>query len=141
MKKSVLLVDDNSIDTMINEKIITSLGLFKEVHKASDGNRALKIFNHYQNGTAQIPDIILLDLNMPVMDGFTFIQAFQSLNFPRKENVLIVIVTSSDNPSDVKLAKNMGIKYYLTKPLIYPDQEAHANLKNFTRVLCGYYEL
>ena len=117
MKKSVLLVDDNSIDSMINEQVISSLGIFKEVHKASDGAQALEIFNSYQSGIAVIPDIILLDLNMPVMDGFGFIQAFQSLEFPRKENVLIVIVTSSTNPSDMKLATNLGVKYYLTKPL------------------------
>ena len=117
MKKSVLLVDDNSIDSMINEKVISSLGIFKEVHKASDGAQALEIFNRYQSGLTVIPDIILLDLNMPVMDGFGFIQAFQSLEFPRKENVLIVIVTSSTNPSDMKLATNLGVKYYLTKPL------------------------
>ena len=117
MKKSVLLVDDNNIDSMINEKVISSLGIFKEVHKASDGAQALEIFNRYQSGLTVIPDIILLDLNMPVMDGFGFIQAFQSLEFPRKENVLIVIVTSSTNPSDMKLAMNLGVKYYLTKPL------------------------
>jgi CheY-like chemotaxis protein len=117
MKKSVLLVDDNTIDTLINEKIVSSLGLFKIAHRAENGAQALEIFNHYQSGTAEIPDIILLDLNMPIMDGFGFIQAFQALTFPHKENVLIVVVTSSDDPSDVKLARSLGIKYYLPKPL------------------------
>lgn len=111
------MVDDNFIDTLINEKIVSSMGLFKQVHKAADGEQALKIFNHYHSGLAEIPDIILLDLNMPVMDGFGFIQAFQSLTFPRKENVLIIIVTSSTSPSDMQLAKSLGVKYYLTKPL------------------------
>ncbi|MBI3481680.1 MAG: response regulator [Bacteroidetes bacterium] len=124
MKKSVLLVDDSSIDTMINEKIISSLGLFKEVHRAENGEQALNIFNLYQTGTIEIPDIILLDLNMPVMDGFGFIQAFQSLKFPHKENVLIVIVTSSDDPSDIKLASKLGIKYFLTKPLTHESVQS-----------------
>ncbi len=117
MNKSVLLVDDNSVDTFINERVVSSLGLFKMVHKAENGAEALQIFNHYQSGTAEIPDIILLDLNMPIMDGFGFIQAFQALNFPHKENVLIVIVTSSGSPSDKKLAETLGIKYFLSKPL------------------------
>lgn len=87
------------------------------VHKAENGAQALNVFNHYQSGMAEVPDVILLDLNMPIMDGFGFIQAFQALKFPHKENVLIVIVTSSGSPSDKKLAEALGIKYFLTKPL------------------------
>ena len=62
-------------------------------------------------------DVILLDLNMPVMDGFTFLEAFQRLKLPRKDAVNIIIVTSSDDARDRERAKEMGITRYLTKPL------------------------
>ena len=117
MKKSVLLVDDNNVDNFINQKVMSSLGLVKEIHTALNGEQALNIFNQYQNGTIAIPDVILLDLNMPVMDGLGFIQAFQSLNFPHKENVLIIVLTSSSSSEDMNRVKGLGIKHYLTKPL------------------------
>jgi CheY-like chemotaxis protein len=117
MEKSVLIVDDNQIDTLINERILASLGLVKQFHKASNGEEALQIVNEYKNATQVVPDIILLDLNMPVMDGFQFIQAFQALEFPQKEKILIVIVTSSSSREDIDRIKKLGIKHYLTKPL------------------------
>jgi CheY-like chemotaxis protein len=117
MEKSVLLVDDNYIDTLINERILASLGLVKQFHKAINGEQALRIIKDYKDGTEVVPDIILLDLNMPVMNGFEFIQEFQEMEFAHKEKILIVIVTSSGSMIDIEKAKNMGIKHYLTKPL------------------------
>ena len=54
---------------------------------------------------------------MPVMDGFGFMEAFKKLKLPKKENVSIVIVTSSADPNDLRRAKEMGITAYLTKPV------------------------
>jgi CheY-like chemotaxis protein len=118
MKKNVLLVDDNNIDNFIHERVVSSLGLVKEVQTAFNGEQALKVFNQHQV-TTTVPDIILLDLNMPVMDGFGFIEAFQELKFPEKENVLIIVLTSSSSASDITRVKGMGIKHYLTKPLTH----------------------
>jgi CheY-like chemotaxis protein len=129
MKKSVLLVDDSTIDNFINQKVMSSLGLVKEIHTALNGEQALEVFNRYQNGTISIPDVILLDLNMPVMDGYGFIQAFQSLKFPHKENVLIIVLTSSSSSDDMNRVKGLGIKHYLTKPLTQERIQAILNLE------------
>ena len=51
------------------------------------------------------------------MDGFSFLEAFQKLKLPKKEQVSIIIVTSSEDPKDMARAKQMGITTYLTKPL------------------------
>src|SRR6188768_2977932 len=107
MKKSVLLVDDSHIDTLINERILDSLGLVQQFHKAINGEQALEIIEHYKNGVEVVPDIILLDLNMPVMDGFEFIQAFKALKFPQKEKMLIIILTSSSSPADIERANQL----------------------------------
>ena len=117
MKKSVLLVDDNNVDIFINRSVMTALGVVKEFHTAPNGQEALEIIKLYQDGLIEIPDVILLDLNMPVMDGFGFIQAFQSLNFPDKGKVLIIVLTSSSSTEDENRVKAMGIKHYLSKPL------------------------
>jgi CheY-like chemotaxis protein len=136
MKKSVLLVDDSNIDNFINQKVMSSLGLVREIHTALNGEQALQVFNQYQNGVIAIPDVILLDLNMPVMDGFGFIQAFQSLNFPHKENVLIIVLTSSSNSDDMNRVKQLGIKHYLTKPLTQESIQSILN-QEFSNQKCA----
>ncbi|GAB1445644.1 MAG: response regulator [Cyclobacteriaceae bacterium] len=117
MKKSVLLVDDDEICNFITESTLNRLGIAKVVHSALNGQEALDLFNSYFQGDIAIPDIIFLDLNMPIMDGFQFIDAFKKLDFPKKENILIVVLTSSMNPDDIKRAKNLGIDHYMTKPV------------------------
>lgn len=128
MDKNVLLIDDDKICNFITETTLNKLGLAKSVHSALNGQEALDLLNSYFLGDVTIPDIIFLDLNMPIMDGFQFIEAFKKLDFPKKESILIVILTSSINPSDVKQAKRMGINHYMTKPL--NEEKILALLKN-----------
>jgi CheY-like chemotaxis protein len=119
-KKNILLVDDDFIANFLIEKVIVATGLARNVYKALNGEEALKIFNRHlktDNEINAIPEIILLDLNMPIMNGFEFLQAFQNLQFEQKNNILIIMVTSSSNPSDIEKAKSLGIKHYLTKPI------------------------
>lgn len=115
--KNILLVDDDNIFNFINTKLLESSGIAGEIHTAGNGQEALDLLNNYFTGTASLPDVILLDLNMPVMDGFGFMEAFKKLKLPKKENVSIVIVTSSADPNDLRRAKEMGITAYLTKPV------------------------
>lgn len=119
--KNVLLVDDDSIFNFLSSKLLQRTGMVNDIHTALNGQQALDLFNDYYQGARSLPDVILLDLNMPIMDGFAFLEAFQKLNFPGKEKVRVVIVTSSQDPSDVEKARNLGISQYLTKPLYEND--------------------
>ena len=116
LKKNILLVDDDRVANFLNEKIIDSLGFANKIYSATNGEEALNIF---QDMCQQIdrPDVILLDLNMPIMGGFEFIEAFKSLDIPFKERILIILVTSSNNPEDIKRAEKLGVRHYLTKPI------------------------
>lgn len=115
--KNVLLVDDDNIVNFINTKMLQHSGIASEIHTALNGEQALDLLNNYYTGTSSLPDVILLDLNMPVMDGFSFLDAFKRITLPRKENVSIIIVSSSSNPKDKDKAKEMGVTHFLTKPL------------------------
>lgn len=117
VKKNILLVDDDSIANFLIEKIVQSTGLAQNIFKALNGKEALKFFDE----EVMLPDVVLLDLNMPIMNGFEFIQAFNLLNIKDKGNILIILVTSSSNPSDMERAKELGIRYYLTKPISAED--------------------
>lgn len=117
MKKNIMLVDDDKIFNFLSEKTITSLGLANEIHFALNGKQALELLIEYKNGNIQKPDIIFLDLNMPIMNGYEFIEAFAAMDIPGKETITIVVLTSSADEKDVKKAQEMGIRYYFNKPL------------------------
>jgi CheY-like chemotaxis protein len=126
--KNVLLVDDDKIFNYLNAKVIEQIGVAGEIHTALNGRDAITLINEYFQGSRATPDIILLDLNMPIMDGFGFIDAFRRLTIPGIENVKIIIVTSSDDPRDVAKAKALGIRNYLTKPV--SEQDLRVALSN-----------
>ena len=119
MVKKVLLVDDDHISNFINTRVLSRLGIIKELHTALNGQDALKQINESDlNG---LPEVIFVDLNMPVMDGFQFIEAFSKLDHTKTDNVKIIVVTSSEDPKDMKRAKLLGIKDYLVKPMKEAD--------------------
>lgn len=115
--KNILLVDDDNVFNFINTKMLQMSGVANEIHTALNGQEALDLLNSYYKGTSCLPDVILLDLNMPVMDGFTFLEAFKRINLPRIDDVNIIIVSSSEDPRDIARAQQFGITKYLSKPL------------------------
>jgi len=115
--KNVLLVDDDEIFNFLSTKILERMGVANDIHVALNGEEALTLLNNYYQGSVSVPDVILLDLNMPIMDGFGFLQAFKRLSLPRMDRIKIVIVSSSQDPQDVQKARELGVAYYLSKPL------------------------
>jgi len=115
--KNVLIVDDDSVYNFLSTKTLEAMGFVNDIHTALNGQQALDLFGEYYSGTKHLPDFILLDLNMPIMDGFGFLEAFRRLNLPGKENVKIIIVTSSNDPKDRIRAEEFGVTQYLTKPI------------------------
>lgn len=76
-----------------------------------------KFFKNGPGSSTAVPDIVLLDLNMPIMGGFDFLQAFQDLDIPNKEKILFIIITSYDAQDNINRAKSFGIKHFLVKPV------------------------
>ncbi|HEY0742545.1 MAG TPA: response regulator [Chryseosolibacter sp.] len=115
--KNVLLVDDDVVFTFLNKRIISALDFVNEIDVAQNGLQAIELLGKLVKGSNRLHDIILLDLNMPIMDGFGFLEAFKRADLPNKEQVKIIILTSSIHPEDIQRAKNYGVTSYLTKPL------------------------
>ena len=114
---NLLIIDDDSICSFVNTRVAQTSGIFKEIRSVHNGKDAMDVFEEAANGSAEAPDVILLDLNMPVMNGFDFIEAFQSSSYANKDRLSIVILTSSDNSVDMQRARTCGIDHYLMKPL------------------------
>ncbi|MFN5325118.1 MAG: response regulator [Bacteroidota bacterium] len=114
----VLLVDDNEIDNFINERIIVSSGFSSNVVVKFSADAALEYLKTVANDINQIPDIIFLDLNMPVKDGFGFLADFASIDDAIKAKSRVIVLSSSISPDDINRASmNPHVFKYLNKPL------------------------
>ena len=111
----VMLIDDSELDILINKKIIQILDVAEETESFSNGLEAINSFR-LLNQIELLPELILLDLNMPTMDGFEFMREYKK--FPANmQKGKIVILSSSNDPKDVKTAKELGCMEYVVKPL------------------------
>ena len=112
---NILLIEDDSIEVMKFNRVVKSLGLNHKVVEAGNGEEALHILKE-QN---IIPDIILLDLNMPKINGIEF------LNILKADEVLkyipAIILSTSNNHRDVMECYRIGIAGYIIKPLKYEE--------------------
>jgi CheY-like chemotaxis protein len=118
MKKRVLLIDDDKQLNRINERVLSTAGIVSELHIALDGRAGLEYLYSRIEKNYPMPHVIVLDLEMPVLSGFEFLDEFQKMNFAGKSNIEIVIFTSSSNPKDKQKAMSKGIRHYLTKPYL-----------------------
>lgn len=114
--EKVLLIDDNEIDNFINERIINTSGFAKEVIVKTSTDNAL---NHLQKADKKdLPSIIFLDLNMPVKDGFVFLEEFDKMDASLKASCKVIVLSSSISPEDInKASANPYVIKYINKPL------------------------
>ena len=121
---NLLIIDDDSICSFINTRVAQTSGAFEQITSVHNGKDALDFLEDVCAGTTPAPDVILLDLNMPLISGFDFIEGFRKLPIPNKEKIDIVILTSSDQQSDMQHARDLGINHYLLKPLTVNDLQS-----------------
>ena len=114
--KKILLVDDDETIHFITQRILIKLGKEVDVLTAKHGQEALHIVKEVCQ-QEQCPVLILLDINMPVMDGFEFLAELQQSAYSSCTAFKIVILTSSAHQLDVGRAKQYPIKDYIQKPL------------------------
>lgn len=112
------MVDDDPISCFINQKIIELSEITDQIAIVHNGREALEyISKNLAESEDSKSNLILLDLNMPVMNGFEFLEKFQSWEPELQENIEVVVLTSSYSESDIEKVKAFGIKTYLSKPL------------------------
>ena len=114
----VMLVDDNDTDNFISRRIIEITGFAQKVEIKNSGKSALEYIDAHKDDPSQLPDIIFLDINMPIVDGYVFLYEFESFAEVVKDKCKVVILSSSDNKRDIdKLINNDRVIKYITKPL------------------------
>ncbi len=124
--KTVMLIDDSAVENHINEIIIKSNHFAETVYKFSGAECSLEFFKNIEmikNVSMELlPEFIFLDINMPSLDGFQFLDEFKSYSASLKKEIKIVILTSSDHPFDIEKAGHYKqVVKFITKPLTEAD--------------------
>ncbi len=125
---AVMLIDDNEIDNLINQKMIEAANISEHIFTHSGAKSAIEFLRNIEKLGKEaehvLPDVIFLDIDMPLMDGFQFLDEFDRLTEVTKEKCAIVMLTSSINPQDVnKSHKYACVKQYINKPLTQKNLE------------------
>lgn len=111
-----MLVDDDSTTNFLHEDLISEMDIAQEIIIAINGKEALEKLNELCLSN-QCPDLILLDINMPVMTGFEFLEKYNEMypgtGYPSK----IVMLTTSLYPGDAQKAEELKVTEYINKPL------------------------
>ncbi len=121
--RDILVVDDSDTDLLYTRIILEAAQVAEQVITLGTAQEALDLL---QRPEGHRVDVILLDINMPEMDGFAFLRAYDRLHASQQARAVVVMLTSSPDPADRERAMAFGcVKSYVVKPL---DANAAAGL-------------
>ncbi|WP_298502307.1 response regulator [uncultured Maribacter sp.] len=115
---NVLFIEDDAIETMKLNRTVSKLQLKHKITEAKNGEEAI----NFLRSDEVLPDIILLDLNMPKMSGIEFLGILKE--DPVLKYLPTIVLTTSENRADLLECYRIGIAGYVIKPLKYEDYEA-----------------
>ena len=117
---TILLVEDDSGHALLIEKNLRRAGITNTIVALENGQRAVDyLFNKagYESAPHPAPLLILLDLNLPVLDGYQVLKIIK--NDPRTKQIPVVVLTTTDNPHEISRCYELGCNVYVTKPVEY----------------------
>lgn len=112
---SILLIDDDPMVHFLNEKVVQKSGYTVDTISLSGAQKALELIEKESIG---LPSLIFLDLNMPGLSGWDFLERFAKIPLQKRKGITIIILSTSENPRDQARAEQSSlVKQYITKPL------------------------
>lgn len=116
--KTLTIVDDDDIYVFLTTKIIEQTNLVDLIKVFGNGLDAINFLKENKNNVDALPDIILLDLSMPIMNGWQFLEEYNKLNPTIGKKITIYICSSSISPDDITRAKTISeVSDYIIKPI------------------------
>lgn len=135
---NILIIDDDQINNFLFSRIIKITGVSESTETVTSAQKGLTLLEQKINAGEPLPDIIFLDINMPLMNGWEFLDKYQKLPLQARREINLYMLSSSDYHEDINKAKSYeDVVDYITKPLtkeilfkIKEDYTARGNRKN-----------
>jgi CheY-like chemotaxis protein len=129
--KSILLIEDDELDVISVQRSMKKIGGEHRLFTAYNGIEALSILKgEGEMNENELPDIILLDINMPKMNGIEFLQELRKNK--KFDNIKIFVMTTSNEENDRTATENLGISGYYIKPLNFNDNnKSYSSMDSF----------
>jgi len=118
MFNTVMIVDDSKMDLMLNQIILESENYAKTILVYSSATEAMKYLYEAEQGNKCFPEVLFLDLNMPVLSGFDILNKIDAFTSSQSQDCKIYVLSSSDDEDDIaRLKTYKNVVTYLSKPL------------------------
>lgn len=118
-KKQLTLIEDDEIIVFLTKKLIKDSGYIELLNVLTNGQKAIDYFIENKTKADKLPDIIFLDLSMPVYDGWQFLEGYKKIQDHLIKKIEIYITTSSISPQDIRKAEESGVPIsdFIIKPI------------------------
>jgi len=119
----ILLIDDDDTTNFLNQRLLERMQVTENIRTFVNGKQAFDYLYNVSNNNYEVsdrnyfqPELIFLDINMPVMDGFEMLDLYERLSHGFRKNIVLAVLTTSSHPQDTASARKYQAEY-LTKPL------------------------
>jgi CheY-like chemotaxis protein len=113
----ILLIDDDPISNLVTEELLKQLYFTDQVKHVLSAEEGLDFIDRFYNERKCYPELILIDIKMPGIDGFKFVEILNSKSASQDDTFKISALTSSSDPGDMELMARLGVDHYIVKPL------------------------
>ena len=116
--KKLIFIDNSPLDQFILERVLNKYKLPYEVNCTADADEVIEYLEHNRSDSDNLPDVILLDIYMPQLDGWAFLEKVQSLYPTLSKPVKFYMLSSVINPADIQRAKHFScVRSFIFKPI------------------------
>ena len=115
---TLYLIDDDEVFLFLTEKIVAYSNKVKNIQTFKNGYEAIEHLKSVKDQPENLPDVIFLDISMPVMDGWNFLEEYKNFNDSFGKKIYVYIITSSIDPKDYEKARSVNeVTDFIIKPV------------------------